>query len=295
MFKLLQQSASTRRLDAENEASALILRYTPTHFKSPLTYISPLRGKVSIEPRLLCSDIDTAADAYIHTVEELELQRENAENETQAILRGDTQDNYAYLRSEENRLRSLKEKSDNLRYRAATERIHPEKPIEDVLPAVSDAFHALKQMSGHSADSIGRFLSSSEMPVLSMFEYGNAPVVIFMQNNYYCLFGNTVLALDEDGRFIAALNPIAFKIKAGADSSGSTLTVSVWDDAITFKNLPPELISLFKNADCAHTQKCGSLRNPTASLLKLLVGIADDTAANNLITSYSAINFDLRR
>ncbi len=225
-----EEEEERQRLNkVENEVARLVAKFTPkklTQLKEGTTYT------LSVSSDLLNKAVISQVKKYKKDIANSTSEYRTISSEINNLLacNGSKDPDYKldYLTKINSKLLQMKEVCDKLYLRIANYQIRLLNEDTDVMASIRGAYRSLSSSKKcvFENEEYKDFVTTDAPAELTIFKYKFAPVILFVNHFYYCLFSNVVLVFDRYGVFTTALDPTAIKIlvKYNTDS------VTVWND-----------------------------------------------------------------
>ncbi|MBE6107394.1 MAG: hypothetical protein E7192_01980 [Erysipelotrichaceae bacterium] len=221
IIKVVSIVREIHRIAAENNRIAKVTRRVEALIsKYTLTSLNVIRTAKSlkINPDLINKEVVFKVNTYREKRAAIYERYTFIANEIRRILDCTgcslIDDKYAFIISNEDKLKQLKEEGKNCLTHLASYKIELLHDNCDDLYDVSQAFHCLLNSKKCQSESlpINEFITQDKPRDLMLFKYKNEPIRLFWEQYYFCLFSNVILVFDNEGDFATAIDPSALKI-----------------------------------------------------------------------------------
>lgn len=232
-FFIFSQRASQKKRQKENyrlaevgrKVNAIIHQYSPQDIG---TYQSAALFKIN--PSLLNKEIIFAVKTYKERTANLHEKYSSVAQEIEEILScpgcQTVDEKYSYLTLHTDWLKTLKRDADDCLTQLASLKIEILNDDRDLLFEMKLAFHYLRNSKKCLSEtgSVKDFITPLRPKELILFRFENEPIILFIEQFYFCLFSNVILVFDNLGVFSTAIDPSALKIVTRKEIASITLS-----------------------------------------------------------------------
>lgn len=154
-------------------------------------------------------------------IRELKKQYKNCRRNVEIILFGEEfsnpEEEYNHLMSNLDNLQKIKLQGEELAYEILKSKFVSLKEDEKKMVFLRSAFRSLLNSDKckiiDSSSKITEVISDISPVDLDAFDYNIEPIVLHLNDNFYCLFSEVIVKFDRKGNFITAYNPYALEIQ----------------------------------------------------------------------------------
>ena len=184
----------------------------------PFTVFNPI-VQISCDNSYINTEINRTVKEFKESISCLISECWKIDDEINSILsyESDPDSTLAYLTEKSDKLQKLKEQSDFFRLQINQKRIVLLDKDKNALSFLSNAFFRLKESkkcfnNGTTNVYINDLICNDKPYELNMFIYEYPPLILSINDYYYCCFSNVILEFSKNGVYLDALDPSILRL-----------------------------------------------------------------------------------